>query len=125
MRWTLPFLLALACRADAGPRAGIAVAIARPASSEANELVVELIEQAAAGVPGVLALDGEADERGARLVIWFADPQEVERALPRLRDALTAAQRSLPAEADPPLVTRLAAPGQIGYTLIDETAPLL
>jgi multidrug efflux pump subunit AcrB len=116
-------LLLAGCRATEKARAGVVIEVTRAASAEANEEVVIVLERAAMGVQGITSLESEADDRGGRVIAWFADGERAEAALFPLREAIAGAVPRLPPDADAPVLRRTS-PGTILAFVLAGPAPL-
>ncbi|MBL8620742.1 MAG: efflux RND transporter permease subunit [Myxococcales bacterium] len=107
----LATLVVIGCGGDApaGPPPGaVRITVTWPgASPEAveRELLTPL-EDATAGLPGVVRVDGRAVENVAVVELAARSPAAVERLAAAARDAITAALPRLPADAAPPMITR-------------------
>lgn len=110
-RLALAALVAVGCGGDAPsspPPGAVRITATWPGASPAaveRELLAPL-EQATAGLPGVVRVDGRAAEGVAVIELAVRSRAAFEQLAIAARDAVTAALPTLPADAAPPMITR-------------------
>jgi len=68
--------------------------------------ITEPLEQNINGIPGIRSLRSQSSQGSSRITVEFELDVDLERAANDVRDKVSIAQRYLPRDADPPIVSK-------------------